>query len=795
VVEQAAVRFVLPLAEADRARGGGKAGALAELLAAGFDVPPGFVVTTDALDSSGRMGPEVRDDVTTAYEALGSPTVAVRSSATAEDLEGASFAGIYDTVLDVDGVDALVDAVERVWASLRGPRAVAYRRDRGMAEDALGMAVVVQAMVPADIAGVLFTRHPLTGAEDVIVASAARGAGEGVVDGTAPVETVEIDAATGTLRRTETAVDGGPLLDAGRLAELARVGRAVHDALGHRDVEFAVVDGAVRLLQARPITALDAAPDTAAFQPAWGDPADASRSWMLRSRSPMTRLEEDVVASLTESMRRGYEETALPFTAMHLGITVHGYRYAAAPEPDPSHVERATARLEARRRELRRAGTSLYEADVEPLLLERLAELRRLARRRTLPALLLRLDRAIDAYCLAMGDLHWRIQVAPVDWPPEYERLTGRPAAEAQTLLQALTNRTTRLIASLRRLAGVVQSDPVLRAVFAERRWERLDDAEVAARPATSQFRGGFGRLLRDHGLRTGMGMGGVADYRTPTWRMDPAVPLGMIATYAAHDLDAVVARERSLRRARRRLERQLERDFAAHPEHREEFEELHRHLVNASRTTEDHNHLMEQALGGNMREAVDAVGRALVDRGLLDVPDDVFHLSVGELRVIASDPAALDVRAVVAVRSREHGRRATLRPPRSLGAPAAGRPPGGGPAPAEGTGLDGTVLRGVAAARGRVTGPARVVGPSHEPPEVRPGDILVATIAGEAWTPIWPLLGGLVLDQGGIFQHAAVVAREYGVPTVVATREATTSITDGQLVTVDGDLGVVELG
>jgi pyruvate,water dikinase len=111
-----------------------------------------------------------------------------------------------------------------------------------------------------------------------------------------------------------------------------------------------------------------------------------------------------------------------------------------------------------------------------------------------------------------------------------------------------------------------------------------------------------------------------------------------------------------------------------------------------------------------------------------------------------------------------------------------------------EGAGLDGAVLRGTGVSRGRATGPAHLAQPAHAPPDVRPGTVLVATLVGEAWTPIFPLLGGIVLDLGGIFQHAAVVAREYGIPAVMMTREATKVIAEGQVVTVDGDAGIVEL-
>ena len=103
-------------------------------------------------------------------------------------------------------------------------------------------------------------------------------------------------------------------------------------------------------------------------------------------------------------------------------------------------------------------------------------------------------------------------------------------------------------------------------------------------------------------------------------------------------------------------------------------------------------------------------------------------------------------------------------------------------------------LIRGVAASRGRGTGPARLVVPGKEQPGIHRGDILVVQNAGPNWTPVLPLLAGLVLDQGAIYQHAALIAREYGIPAVIQTQDATTSIKEGQIIAVDGDIGVVEL-
>ena len=831
---------------------GGKAASLATMAQALLPVPAGFVVLADAyrlavadvalelsLPAPGpdaatdaviddvadavrrqlmtvRVPERVRAEVAAAYAAIGSPVVAVRSSATAEDLHGASFAGQYDTVLGIDQLDALWPAIVAVWASLHSGRALAYRHLHGIGEADLAMAVVVQELVPSDAAGVLFTRHPVSGDEGVYVVNAARGQGEGVVTGTVTVDRWTLDATTsdvvdadvsyqeqmlvverGALRRVDVPEPSRaqPALDDEQLAELGELARRVRVLYGdHRDVEFAVQDGRVLLLQARPIT--DGVEGD--FPVAWADPSDEARSWSLRSSTPMTALERDIQAAQAARLKVCFDETGSPIARAHEWRFFHGYGYVAAADVTDEEVQERQARQRARLEGYGDAGTSLYEVEVEPVLLERLAELRRTRPRgKKLAPYVRHLELAIAAYADAMGNLHWRIQTPPVDWPAEYAELTGRPPAEASTLLQALSNRTTKLITRLRGIARLVQSDPVLVDVFDRRDWPALDDPAVARRPATVELRRRLTSLQRAHGLRTGMGMGSVATITSPTWRMSPAVPLGMIASYARQDLDALDDRERGLRRDRQRLERAIRRWLVGDPERLARFEVARARMVNAARTTEDHNHLMEQASGGAMREAVLLVGEALVARGWIDVPEDVFHLSVDELAALAEGEGPADVAGLVRRRVAVRSHQARLRPPRTLGSVAAApdlRAAMAAGAGSEGNGLHGDELRGIGASGGRHVGRAVVAPPMHAPPDVRPGDVLVARIVGDSWTPIFPVLGALVLDQGGMFQHAAVVAREYRIPAVMMTGEATKVVTDGQLLEVDGDEGVVRL-
>ncbi len=260
---------------------GGKGLSLGRMAGAGLPVPPGFCVTTAAYRRchGQALSPhhELTQQIKHAYQQLGGGAVAVRSSATAEDGAATSFAGQQETILGVHGDAAVCDAVARCWASLHTERAVAYRRKQGVSDDGLAMAVVVQRLVDAEVAGVLFTRDPLDSDGKRMLVEASWGLGESVVSGRVTPDRFHLDRDTGALLEQHinaktTMVTGAgecavpadkqnqPCLDAARLAELAELGRQVEAFYGAaRDVEWAWAEGRFWLLQARPITVADAA--------------------------------------------------------------------------------------------------------------------------------------------------------------------------------------------------------------------------------------------------------------------------------------------------------------------------------------------------------------------------------------------------------------------------------------------------------------------------------------------------------------------------------------------------------
>jgi phosphoenolpyruvate synthase len=331
----------------DIALAGGKGANLGELSHEGLPVPPGFVVTTGAYDAfveagglkgeilslasraddpaafeaaaekirllfaRGEIPDEVAGEIRGAYDRLASANggaVAVRSSATAEDLPGASFAGQQETYLNVRDAGALLEALRACWVSLWTARAMAYRRRQGIDPAKVSLAVVVQRMVEAEAAGTLFTADPVSGERDRIVINAAWGLGEAVVGGQVTPDTLVVEKASGRATSRETAdkavmtvytEEGGtgerpvpearrraPVVDDGAGAELARYGVVIEDHYGApQDIEWALADGEYFIVQARPITNL---PPPPLGDVRWEPPVPGS-AWWRRPVGPGSR--------------------------------------------------------------------------------------------------------------------------------------------------------------------------------------------------------------------------------------------------------------------------------------------------------------------------------------------------------------------------------------------------------------------------------------------------------------------------------------------------------------------------
>jgi pyruvate,water dikinase len=724
---------------------GGKAAGLARLLAGGLPVPPGFVVVDATLDA---LPTDLEDRV----RALG--RVAVRSSALDEDGTDASFAGQYDTVLDVDPA-GVVEAVRTCLRSLDGARSAAYRDG-----EAGRMAVVVQQMVPAAAAGVLFTVDPASGRRDRVALDAVAGLGEALVSGEVTPDTYRCRPDGTIVSRT------GDVLSEGQVSDL--VGAALAFADGRPlDFEWALDgDGAVWWLQARPITALPR--DPTELDVGSGD---------VYTRCNIGEMMPGAVSPLTLSttgrgievgMQRMYiaagalrdESDAWRFVGCTQGqmlLNMTGIATEASKilgaSPDAAALAicgRHVDELEvgALRPWWQRIGASWSYGRMLASGPDRIAELRALRDRLSFDA-----DSA-DALVAQLAEGQEQLY--------EAYRMHLISSAGSGALASALagilaeggvpTPEHHAEVAALLAGAEGVESADVVACVAAVA--EAVPDGMPVDVAVEGPAKAAWDTLMARHGHRgyRELSMRGVS------WADDPSPLLDAIGAGAvAHEAESVSVDPRFTRWPLSTVVRWAHTAVR----NREATKSL---LVSVTRV---------------FRRAYLRLADLLVARGDLPDPDAVFFLTQDELVALVGGASLAEV--AVARRETFERQDALMLPDVSVGLPDPIVPePGVGE------------VVGKPVSRGRVQGVARVVRTLAEAAEVQPGEILVAPVTNVGWSPYFRVIGALVTDLGSAVSHGAVVAREVGLPAVVDTRVGTATFRTGERLEVDGSTGIV---
>jgi rifampicin phosphotransferase len=860
---------------------GGKGASLTRLLRAGMPVPGGFHVSTAAYErfvaendlmsciraalekvdaskpdtltkASGKIGAlflhadmpeEISGAIFEAYAGLDEvdPAVAVRSSATTEDLPGASFAGQQATSLNVRGDNELLEAVRRCWASLWSARAIAYRERQGFDHEAVAMGVVVQAMVAADISGVLFTANPTTGARDELVVNASFGLGETIVSGEVTPDTYLLDreslipketwlgtkevmiVAEGTGGQNTTTKDvpearrGESALSEALLRELAELGVWVEEHFGSvpQDIEWAVAEGRCWLLQARPITSLPLAP---LRNVRWEPPRPGS-VWMRRQvvehmPEPLSPLFDELYLheGLDQSIREitifmsdlfGFEFDIWDFVQPPFAATVNGYAYSVASfdfrwrlvlpilriyatalprmvrymlphwrdEALPGYLatiehwkgigldDASDAELLQGVRELAVADAVYWFAAAVPLALARITDAA--------------LDRFLKSATAGRGT---SIGLRPTSGP--YLRGFPSKAVEAQTQLEAI--------------ARDIHSSEALRDRVVNKPASRLVDT-LAQYPDGKPILDALQHYLDRHGHQIYN-----LDFVAPTQADDPLPVLLSLKAAVEHPEQDTRAHQAELAQEREALVESTSQSLPLIQR------PLFRQLLNwAQRFTPYREEALFYVGAGwpTLRQLALELGRRLTEAGSLDAPDDVFYLKSAELTsasVARSGGQSLPELAQLAQERRElREERKRLDPPVTI-------PPGArfefGPVKLSlfepqprGVG-EGATLNGFAVSPGRVTAAASIIRSPEDFDKMAPGTILVCPATTPAWTPLFSQAKGLVTDIGGTLAHGSIVAREYGIPAVMGTGNATHRIESGQCIQVDGDAGTVTL-
>jgi pyruvate,water dikinase len=850
---------------------GGKAANLITLAAAGFNVPDGIVVPVGAnpgfLAAGGQKelivrrldetdfadresvaacsaaiktmietappGKMLADAIGTALAAIGGSLWAVRSSAVAEDLEDASFAGQQDTYLNVSTRDVPAQVV-RCWASYWNERAIAYRHAAGVPQFEGGMAVIVQRMADAAVAGVLFTADPVEGTDDRIIIESSWGLGEAIVSGLVSPDMFACDRRTmevllrrpgkkaqaiflspgGQMENVEASRQTALSLSDTQVQELSRLGLAIERHYGGpQDVEWAIEGDTILVLQARPITTLNDDPDTL-WTRAYGDEYWADVTSPLFFSLLGEHLSKYVLGEGNDIM--GYKELkGLKLLKLHKGhiyfncavleaVFTYNPKFSRTKEllnyfPVKDQARVADARTKIFRRIWAEVRIAALDPDglitrtdnaykrwaggfVEKLKKQDAVDLPSLDDRE-LYELYCSLDAAVLKHyrLIRYGMVTHSIATNLIlkQWLESW--LGDRTGAVYAKLVSGLPgNRTIETNIALAKLAAAAREDsPVLTALtsMSSKDFSRW----LAAAGPDNAFYGKYRSFLDDYGHRSH-----TREIYFPRWADEPALVVDVLKALAATPVD-LAALERDRFRQRIETEKEILDRIAGLPlgrARRLAFRPVMRAAQGYLMFRENQRFYLDHMLL-RYRSIFLEYGRRLAERGVLEAPEDVFFLGKEEVfRAAGGDAAAT---RKIAARKREFFRYADRLPPKFLQ----------GSREFDDTlavNTSALTVQGTAASPGLGRGTVRVVESIAGLAALKEGEILVTSNTDPGWTPVFAKIGGLITETGGILSHGAVVSREYGIPAVTAVRNARRIFHDGQRVVVDGNEGIIYL-
>lgn len=759
--------------EKDYSLVGGKGYTLGRLLQAGFNVPPGFVVTTTAYRASAAANDWVQTDappapipsvvaraILSAYQDLGQGAVAVRSSALGEDARTTSFAGQYETVLDVVGDTALLQAVRCCWDSLQGERALAYSGGQAAA-----MAVVVQRMVPATRAGVAFTADPVSGRSDVVVVEAVAGSCAALVGGEATPHRYIVPKA-----QNHRCV-GNDLLSSKHLATVTALAQTVEKWAGvPYDLEWAIDEAeAVHLLQARPITA-------------------SGQELTHWTRDNVGEVIPEPVTPLSWSVLKPLGNVAFAGVLRRLGdyVTVAELfgRFYGRVYLNQTLFQQVMARFYPSQAgwrgipRLMKAGLRLLwlflRLPQEANCL--IANLRSTpAPRSDVPAKELLAEAVVwrerEAVVMethlivsVIGTLLCQVLEKAVG-PADAVMLLGRPARARRTGHEYALDQLARQIAADERLRMQIMT-------IAPDQWrKRLAETETgqAVLGELQHFLDRYGHYALQE-----------FELGAPRWRDDPTLVLSALQS-RVRTLGAAESEPASLGigpsptpfclHPAALLARAARRFTALREELKASFVLAHSYL----------------------RSLYLALGKAMAAAEALEEPSAIFFLAHDELADwIEGRLSPQETSARVTARRAEWEVEQQHTAPFAL----AQRPDGQILAQERDLALKegGLLLCGIPASPGVFAGRARVARSLAEAAALEPGEVLVVPAVTPGWAPLLRVAGALVTEIGGILSHGAIIAREYGLPAVLNVTDATRHVRTTQLILVDGSKGTVRL-
>ncbi|MEU1320555.1 rifamycin-inactivating phosphotransferase [Streptomyces tibetensis] len=865
-------RYVLDLRDVDEthlAIVGGKGAHLGTLARIeGITVPGGFCVTTDAfrrivaqspsieslLDQLSRSNPDDREtigtlsaqirrtieetavpddlasEITRAVARLGEQVAcAVRSSATAEDLPTASFAGQQDTYLNVVGPTEVLRHVSRCWASLFTERAMTYRQRNDIDHRMVDMAVVVQRMVFPHASGILFTADPVTGNRKVATVDAGFGLGEALVSGLVNPDVYKVrqgEVVERTVAAKQLAVhalpDGGtqqvavdaqrqqePALTDAQVVQLVQLGRRIEEHFGSpQDIEWCLVDDGFQMVQSRPITTLFPIPETddqanhvyvsVGHQQMMTDPMKplGLSVWKLTAMAPMTdaggRLFVDATRALSSpASRAGLLDLVGrgdPLTRDALETVLERDDFVPSlPDPDPKAAPGGP----------RAGGGAPTPIETDPAVvtgliernLESIAALRRDIGTKTGPALFDFLVEAFEEHKRVLTDpLSIQAIMAGMEatwWLNDklQEWLGEKNAADTLTL-SAPDNVTSEMGLELLDVADVIRPHAQVVQFLQNAGGDGFLD-ELPKLAGGTEARDAIEAYLDRYGMRCA----GEIDITRPRWRERPSTLVPAILDNVRNFEPGAARRrfEQGRQEAWKKEQDVLSR-LRALPDGESKADETKR-MIDRVRTFIGYREYPKYGIVSRYfvyKQALLGEADRLVQAEVLADREDIFYLTFQELHDVVRSQHVDD--QLIEQRKEAFRTYHALTPPRVL--------------TSEGEAVNGAYRRddvppgaliGLPVSGGIIEGRARVILDMAQA-DLEAGDILVTAFTDPSWSPLFVGIAGLVTEVGGLMTHGAVIAREYGLPAVVGVNQATELIRDGQRIRVHGSDGYVEI-
>ena len=851
----------------DFATVGGKGANLGEMLGAGLPVPGGFVVLTSAyhqfvkanglekkitpllqqLDPessfslettagqieewflAGDISAEVTREIEAMYRSQGEPVTAVRSSATAEDLPGMSFAGQYSTFLNVQGLDSLLLSIKECWASLWNSRALSYRMKQGVSNEGLAHGVVVQHLIPSEKSGILFTANPVNGRRDQMLLNSSWGLGEAIVGGEVTPDQWVVRKSDGAFVEATTAAKEVMTIRRDQGIELVPVPEELKEAVtltkaevdtlrrlclkaedyfgSPQDLEWAYADGTFYLVQSRPITSLFHLPEAKPGR-------EGLRVFMNMNlysqamKEPFTPMGAQVIEDMARDIirRMGNKDPRDPGTLwfiQNLGgrLFIDMTEMLRKPkswrkfENNPADKDPVTSLamlqlLQRERAEITgRKGANFFKALNKRTIAYGLGALKKIkvgkksanAGREAAIAHGDAMVKNLQQQASSLNSLEERILFVETSVADLF--LKGFEiifyVSASSTYLEKAHKIMASCLSDLSDLKAVEKAVP--HSVTTEMGMAILKiarDLDAQGRRATRDCPE-LADFLKTYGHRNTIEL----DVGIPTWQEDPAYVVDLINTYIDSQTyeeglerfqKAQLEAETAVHRIRKTMEQAGEPGKA---------KKVHRLLADFRAMfgiRELSKFYLRHGLALYRRVILD-MGRELAEQGHLEQPEDVFFVTFPDIR------SGNDLKPVVVKNREQYALEMNRTAPRVLTSTGESIH-----APVMAAGEN--ALAGIPVSPGVTEGRVRVLYHPEEGQSLEVGDILVTTGTNPSWTPLFLKLGGLIMETGGPISHGSVVAREYGLPAVAGVVNATRQLKDGQRVRINGETGSVEL-